>query len=113
MVGTPEQIAATAPIASRLTKTALARGHRDVDACLDWEALAQPIARATGALAGDTRAQLAALIGPIVQPRELLRCLLLKLCGIEFKYSIVDSGTGRELQNQPIHNIAGLGGQLH
>ena len=31
------------------------------------------------------------------------------LCGIEFKYSVVDSGTGRELQNRPIHNIAGLG----
>ncbi len=29
--------------------------------------------------------------------------------GIDFKYSIVDSGTGRELQNQAIHNIAGLG----
>lgn len=29
--------------------------------------------------------------------------------GIDFKYSIVDSGSGRELQNQPIHNIAGLG----
>ncbi|MEO8134767.1 MAG: hypothetical protein ABI831_12405 [Betaproteobacteria bacterium] len=28
---------------------------------------------------------------------------------IDFKYSIVDSGSGRELQNQPIHNIAGLG----
>jgi hypothetical protein len=28
---------------------------------------------------------------------------------IDFKYSIIDSGTGRELQNQPIHNIAGLG----
>jgi hypothetical protein len=36
-------------------------------------------------------------------------CLLVKLCGIQFKYSIVDSGSGRELQNQPIHNIAGLG----
>ena len=36
-------------------------------------------------------------------------CLLVRLCGIEFKYSIVDSGTGRELQNKPIHNIAGLG----
>lgn len=34
---------------------------------------------------------------------------LIKLCGIHFKYSIVDSGSGRELQNQPIHNIAGLG----
>jgi hypothetical protein len=28
---------------------------------------------------------------------------------IDFKYSIVDSSTGRELQNSPIHNIAGLG----
>ena len=37
------------------------------------------------------------------------QCLLVRLCGIHFKYSIIDSGTGRELQNQPIHNIAGLG----
>jgi hypothetical protein len=28
---------------------------------------------------------------------------------IDFTYSIVDSGSGRELQNKPIHNIAGLG----
>ena len=28
---------------------------------------------------------------------------------INFKYSIVDSGSGRELQNRSIHNIAGLG----
>jgi hypothetical protein len=42
-------------------------------------------------------------------PRMVAQCLLLRLCGIHFKYSIVDSGTGRELQNQPIHNIAGLG----
>jgi hypothetical protein len=28
---------------------------------------------------------------------------------IDFLYSIVDSGSGRELQNRPIHNIAGLG----
>ncbi len=34
---------------------------------------------------------------------------LVWLCGIDFKYSIVDSGTGRELQNLPIYNIAGLG----
>jgi len=26
--------------------------------------------------------------------------------GIDFTYSIVDSGSGRELQNRPIHNIA-------
>lgn len=42
-------------------------------------------------------------------PRMLAQCLLVQLCGIDFKYSIIDSGSGRELQNQPIHNIAGLG----
>jgi hypothetical protein len=31
------------------------------------------------------------------------------LCGIDFRYSITDSGTGRELQNLAIHKIAGLG----
>src|SRR5262245_16552793 len=36
-------------------------------------------------------------------------CLMVRLCGIDFKYSLVDSGTGRELQNKAIHNIAGLG----
>ncbi|MGH8590897.1 MAG: hypothetical protein ACREXX_16690 [Gammaproteobacteria bacterium] len=55
-----------------------------------------------------TANHLKALLQPIVEP-QLAQCLLLKLCGIDFKYSIVDSGTGRELQNQPIHNIAGLG----
>ncbi|MBI4491102.1 MAG: hypothetical protein HY694_18625 [Deltaproteobacteria bacterium] len=28
---------------------------------------------------------------------------------VSFRYTIFDSGTGRELQNRPIHNIAGLG----
>jgi hypothetical protein len=28
---------------------------------------------------------------------------------VRFLYSIVDSGTGRELQNQPVHSVAGLG----
>jgi hypothetical protein len=28
---------------------------------------------------------------------------------VSFRYSLFDTGTGRELQNQPIHNIAGLG----
>jgi hypothetical protein len=42
-------------------------------------------------------------------PATLLQCLAARVCGIEFKYSLVDSGTGRELQNRPIHNIAGLG----
>jgi hypothetical protein len=35
--------------------------------------------------------------------------VLARLAGIDFKYSIIDSGTGRELQNRAIHNIAGLG----
>jgi hypothetical protein len=29
--------------------------------------------------------------------------------GINFLYTIVDSGSGRELQNKAVHNIAGLG----
>jgi hypothetical protein len=28
---------------------------------------------------------------------------------VSFRYSIFDSGRGRDLQNQPLHNIAGLG----
>lgn len=28
---------------------------------------------------------------------------------VSFRYSVYDSGRGRELQNQPLHNIAGLG----
>jgi enoyl-CoA hydratase/carnithine racemase len=35
-------IASTAPIASRYTKQALLGGHRDLEACLQFEALAQP-----------------------------------------------------------------------
>ena len=35
--------------------------------------------------------------------------LFVHLCGIDFKYSIIDSSTGRELQNLPLHNVAGLG----
>lgn len=48
-------------------------------------------------------------LAPSLDERTLARCLAVKLCGVEFRYSIVDSGSGRELQNQPIHNIAGLG----
>jgi hypothetical protein len=29
--------------------------------------------------------------------------------GLSFKYAIIDKGSGRELQNTPIHNLAGLG----
>jgi hypothetical protein len=42
-------------------------------------------------------------------PATLAQCLLARFCGIEFTYTVVDAGTGRELQNRPIHNIAGLG----
>jgi hypothetical protein len=49
-------------------------------------------------------------LGGVANPtEEIFRCLAVRLCGIDFKYSIVDSASGRELQNQPIHNIAGLG----
>ena len=48
----------------------------------------------------------AALLGN--DPR-MQQAYLAQLCGIHFKYAIIDSGSGRELQNQPIHNIAGLG----
>ena len=57
-----------------------------------------------------TLATLFAAIPLFLNPPELAtECLLVRLCGVDFKYSIIDSGTGRELQNKPIHNIAGLG----
>jgi hypothetical protein len=46
----------------------------------------------------------------VVRPDALLQRFLLRQHGFDFRYTIVDSGTGRELQNMPIHNIAGLGG---
>ena len=50
------------------------------------------------------------IVLPVVDdPRMLMQCLVRHVCGIDFKYSIVDSGSGRELQNLAIHNIAGLG----
>jgi enoyl-CoA hydratase/carnithine racemase len=50
-------IAATAPIASRLTKVALrGGGHVDLDAALEWEALAQPVTLATEDLQEGVRA---------------------------------------------------------
>jgi hypothetical protein len=48
-------------------------------------------------------------VGPIVNSGARFQCQMTRLCGIQFKYSIIDSGSGRELQNRPIHNIAGLG----
>jgi enoyl-CoA hydratase len=48
VLATAAGIAATAPIASRLTKIALADGgHADVESALQWEALAQPMTLAT------------------------------------------------------------------
>lgn len=41
------QIAATAPIASRLTTLALRRRHPDLESALQWEAMAQPVTMAT------------------------------------------------------------------
>ena len=41
--------------------------------------------------------------------RALVIGLLMKSPGIHFRYSIVDSGSGRELQNRPVHSLAGLG----
>ena len=44
-------IAATAPIPSRYTKVALRDGgHRDLESCVQWEALAQPVTLATADL---------------------------------------------------------------
>jgi enoyl-CoA hydratase len=45
-------IAAAAPIATRLTKAALARGgHRSIEDALEWEGLAQPVTLTTADLA--------------------------------------------------------------
>lgn len=50
-------VAATAPIPSRLTKLALGgSGHRDLEASLQWEALAQPMTLATEDLQEGIRA---------------------------------------------------------
>jgi len=57
VLATAEGIAGTAPIASRLTKLALADGgHADFESCLQWEALAQPVTLATADLQEGIRA---------------------------------------------------------
>src|SRR5688572_28827994 len=57
VLATAAGIAATAPIASRLTKIALADGgHADFEACLQWEGLAQPVTLATSDLQEGIRA---------------------------------------------------------
>jgi enoyl-CoA hydratase/carnithine racemase len=57
VLATAAQVAATAPIASRLTKLALLDGgHADFESCLQWEALAQPVTLATEDLQEGIRA---------------------------------------------------------
>jgi enoyl-CoA hydratase/carnithine racemase len=57
VLGTAAEIAATAPVASRLTKVALRDGgHADFDTAIDWEALAQPVTLATEDLQEGVRA---------------------------------------------------------
>jgi len=41
--------------------------------------------------------------------KTLAEGLIVKTGGIQFLYTIVDSGSGRELQNRAVHNIAGFG----
>ena len=66
VLGTAAGIASTAPIASRLTKIALADGgHADFESALQWEALAQPMTLATHDLPGGHRRG----------PREARACL--------------------------------------
>jgi enoyl-CoA hydratase/carnithine racemase len=50
VLATASEIAATAPIPSRLTTLALRDGHADLETCLQWEALAQPVTLATADL---------------------------------------------------------------
>lgn len=53
-----EDVAACAPVATRLTKVALASGgHADFDSALQWEALAQPVTLATADLQEGLTAQ--------------------------------------------------------
>lgn len=86
---------------------AVAIGYSFIPARLDRFELRQD----SNAGAESSPLDLAAFLFPPVDSIGLAiwQCLLVKLCGIDFKYSIIDSGTGRELQNQSIHNIAGLG----
>jgi enoyl-CoA hydratase len=51
VLATAAEVAATAPIASRLTTLALRDGgHADLETCLQWEAMAQPVTLATADL---------------------------------------------------------------
>jgi enoyl-CoA hydratase/carnithine racemase len=50
-------IASRAPVATRLTKVALVRGHVDIDAALAWESVAQPVTMASEDAREGVRAQ--------------------------------------------------------
>ena len=51
MLGIADGVAATAPVASRLTTVALrGGGHAEFETALQWEALAQPVTLATADL---------------------------------------------------------------
>lgn len=56
VLDTAHQIAASAPIPSRLTTVALRAGHADFESAVQWEALAQPITLATEDLQEGIRA---------------------------------------------------------
>jgi hypothetical protein len=88
------------PIKVGVTTVFLAPGSNVTLADVIADAIAFELNKRTSADRNDIALHAASTIVP---------CLLVYLCGIDFKYSVVDSGTGRELQNQPIHNIAGLG----
>ncbi len=53
---TAADIAAAAPIATRLTKRALQHGHASIETALEWEGLAQPVTLATADLLEGIRA---------------------------------------------------------
>ena len=54
---TAEKVAAMAPVAVRLTKSALRHGPRSYAEALEWEALAQPITMATADMREGSEAQ--------------------------------------------------------
>ncbi len=56
-IATAEKVAAMAPVAIRLTKSALRHGPRSYAEALEWEALAQPITMATADMREGLKAQ--------------------------------------------------------
>jgi hypothetical protein len=89
---------------------AVAIGYSFVPAALTLPDPPPPLAR-TAPRATEAMANwiLQAIEAEPLLASSVTQALLVKWCGIDFNYSIVDSGSGRELQNRPIHNIAGLG----